>query len=172
MNNQAIQAGWISYAIFFVVLVAVVTFRMRRMSRERPLKIEQLWIVPAIYALLAAFLYYRFPPHGMVILWCVVALGLGALAGWWRGKMMHIAVNPETHEISQKGSIAAMLFLLGIILIRYAAREIALLGGSSLHLDILTVTDLLIAFALGLLSAQRVEMYLRAKRLLDEARNR
>ena len=32
------------------------------------------------------------------------------------------------------------------------------------------LTDPLIAFALGMFTLQRIEMYLRAKRLLDEAR--
>jgi hypothetical protein len=34
------------------------------------------------------------------------------------------------------------------------------------------LTDPLIAFALGMFTLQRVEMYLRARRLLDEARGR
>ena len=34
------------------------------------------------------------------------------------------------------------------------------------------LTDPLIAFALGMFTLQRVEMYLRAKRLLEEARGR
>jgi hypothetical protein len=45
-----------------------------------------------------------------------------------------------------------------------------LLGGPAWHIDVMAVTDVLIAFALGLLSVQRIEMYLRAKRLLDAAR--
>jgi hypothetical protein len=36
-------------------------------------------------------------------------------------------------------------------------------------LDAATLTDMLIAFALGLLAVQRLEMYLRARRLLAAA---
>ena len=43
------------------------------------------------------------------------------------------------------------------------------MGGAAWHVDVMAVTDILIAFALGLLTMQRVEMYLRAKRLLGEA---
>lgn len=170
MNNQAMQAGWISYAIFFVVIAVVLTLRVRRMSRHRPLKVEQLWIVPAIFALITGFLYWRFPPQGLTILWCLGALAIGALAGWQRGRMMQILVDPKTHEISQKASVWAMLFLLAMILIRYAAREIIALGNATWHVDVMTVTDVMIAFALGLISAQRLEMYIRAKRLLETAR--
>jgi hypothetical protein len=170
MDSQAMQAGWISYAIFFVVIALVITLRVRRMSRHRPLKVEQLWIVPAIFALITGFLYWRFPPQGLTILWCLGALAIGALAGWQRGRMMQIIVDPKTHEISQKASVWAMLFLLAMILIRYAAREIIALGNATWHLDVMTVTDVMIAFALGLISAQRLEMYIRAKRLLETVR--
>jgi hypothetical protein len=38
------------------------------------------------------------------------------------------------------------------------------------HLNPMALTDILLAFALGLFATQRLEMYLRARRLLDEAR--
>ena len=157
MDNTPPQQTMLGYALIIGIAAIVITLRMRRMSKERPLKIEQLWIVPGIYGLIAGFLYWRFPPHGMTILWCAIAMALGAAAGWQRGRMMHISVDPETHAIRQKASPAAMLFLLALIAVRYGARELA-------------ATDILIAFALGLLSMQRYEMYLRAKRLLGEAR--
>ena len=170
MNSANSQQTMLGYALIMGVAILVIALRMRRMSKERPLRIEQLWIVPGIYALIAAFLYYRFPPHGTTILWCGVALALGAAAGWWRGRMMDIKVDPQTHAISQKASPAAMIFLLALIAVRYGAREVASLNGPVTHMDVMAVTDILIAFALGLLSMQRYEMYLRAKRLLGEAR--
>lgn len=169
MNSQNPQQTLLGTVLIIGIAAIVIALRMRRMSKERPLKIEQLWIVPGIYALIASFLYWRFPPHGMTILWCVVALALGAAAGWWRGRMMHINVNPQTHEISQKASPAAMIFLLALIGVRYGARQLAGPGGVT-HMDLMALTDILIAFAFGLLSMQRFEMYLRAKRLLGEAR--
>ncbi len=170
MDNTPPQQTMLGYALIIGIAAIVITLRMRRMSKERPLKIEQLWIVPGIYGLIAGFLYWRFPPHGMTILWCAIAMALGAAAGWQRGRMMHISVDPETHAIRQKASPAAMLFLLALIAVRYGARELAALSGPVTHMDVMAVTDILIAFALGLLSMQRYEMYLRAKRLLGEAR--
>lgn len=166
MNQTSPQGSMIGYLIGFAVLAVVLTLRLRNMNRERPLRIEQLWVVPGIYALIAAFLYWRFPPAGMNIVWCLAGLAAGAALGWQRGRMMHIVVDPETHAIRQKASPAAMLFLLGLIAVRYIAR----IEGAAWHVDVMAVTDVLIAFALGMLSAQRIEMYLRAKRLLDEAR--
>jgi membrane protein CcdC involved in cytochrome C biogenesis len=80
---------------------------------------------------------------------------------------MEIHVDPETHALNQKASPAAMFFLIGLIVVRSAARS--LLGAES-HVSAAMLTDPLIAFALGMFTLQRVEMYLRARRLLEEAR--
>ena len=44
--------------------------------------------------------------------------------------------------------------------------------GHALHLDAFAITDMLVALALGLFTTQRIEMYLRAKRMLETARVR
>jgi hypothetical protein len=171
MNTTSPQ-GWLSYAIPAVIICIVLVFRLRSMSRERPLKVERLWIVPALYCVIASVTFWSMPPSGLAIwLWCVVALVAGAGIGWWRGKMMRISVDPETHEIRQKGSAAAMILILALIAIRSGARNADALGIPGVHVDVMAMTDVLIALALGLLTAQRIEMFLRARRLLAEARN-
>lgn len=170
MNQPNPQASWISFAISAVVILVVLALRMRRMSQERPLKIEQMWIIPALYLGVAGYMFWRFPPAGLMWIAVLIGLGIGAVLGWQRGRLMRISVNRETHEVSQKASPAAMLFIVVLIFIRMGAREAAAMGGSGFHIDLASVTDVLIAFALGLLATQRIEMYLRAKRLLEAAR--
>jgi hypothetical protein len=167
---NASQSPWLSYVLPAFVVALALALRWRRIARERPLKVERLWIVPLLYCGLAGFTFWRFPPQGLVWLWCALGLGAGAAIGWWRGKMMRIAVDPDTHALSQKGSPAAMLLILGLIVVRSAARNADALGIPGIHVDVMSMTDVLIAFALGLLTAQRLEMFLRARRLLGEAR--
>jgi hypothetical protein len=93
------QAGWIGYLLGFAIFALVITLRMRRMAREQPLQIDRLWIVPDVYLLIATLLYWRYPPTGINILWCLLGLGAGAVLGWQRGKLMRIVVDPETHAI-------------------------------------------------------------------------
>lgn len=158
-----------SYAIPVVVIAIVMALRWRRMSRERPLKLERLWILPALDAGLAAILLTEYPPVGWAWAFCAVALAMGAALGWQRGRLMTITVDPQTHALSQRGSPAAMLLLMAIVALRFGAR--GLVGaGNPLHLDTVAVTDVLLSLALGLIVATRVEMYLRAKRTLDAAR--
>ena len=162
-----VHQGWISYAITIGIVVVVMALRMRGMSKMRPLKLESLWVVPAIYAVVAALMLISLPPVGWVAVASLVGLAAGAAVGWQRGKMMHIHVDPKTHALNQKASPAAMFFLLALIIVRAGARSIL---GENSHISPAMLTDPLIAFALGMFTLQRVEMYLRAKRLLLEVR--
>ena len=135
----------------------------------RPLKLGSLWIVPVLYFAVAAMMFVQLPPTGWVAIASCIGLLIGAAVGWQRGKMMHIHVDPETHALNQKASPAAMLFLVALIVVRMLARGVI---GAEGGLSPAMLTDPLIAFALGMFTLQRVEMYLRARRLLEEARGR
>ena len=166
--HQAHQT-WISYAVTIAIIAVVMALRLRRMGQMRPLKLGNLFIVPILYLVVAAIMFVQLPPTGWVAIACALALAIGAAVGWQRGKMMHIHVDPETYALNQKASPAAMFFLIGLIVVRMAAR--GMLGQNS-GVSPAMLTDPLIAFALGMFTVQRIEMYLRAKRLLEEARGR
>ncbi|HEX3423560.1 MAG TPA: CcdC protein domain-containing protein [Sphingomicrobium sp.] len=158
---------WVTYAVTIGIIVVVLALRMRRMGKMRPLNLNGLWVVPAIYLVVAALMFFQLPPTGWVAIASGAGLLIGAAVGWQRGKMMHIHVDPETHALNQKASPAAMFFLIALIAVRMAARGII---GQEQGISPAMLTDPLIAFALGMFTVQRVEMYLRAKRLLEEAR--
>lgn len=171
MQVQAhpVHQTWISYAITIGIVVVVMALRMRGMSKMRPLKLGSLWIVPAVYLVVAALMFIQLPPTGWVAIASAVGLAIGAAVGWQRGKMMHIHVDPETHALNQKASPAAMIFLVVLILVRAGARGIL---GQDSNVSPAMLTDPLIAFALGMFTLTRLEMYLRAKRMLEEVRGR
>jgi Protein of unknown function (DUF1453) len=102
--------------------------------------------------------------------WAVMTAGLaaGAVLGWQRGKLIRIEHNADTGQLSQRASPLAMILLLGLVVLKLGAREIfgdsaAAHPGSGAML----LTDAFIGFALGLLSATRLELYLRARRILE-----
>jgi membrane protein CcdC involved in cytochrome C biogenesis len=167
VQTHPVQQNWISYAITIGIIVIIIALRMRRMGKMRPLNLGSLWVVPAIYLVVAAVMFVQLPPTGWVAIASGVGLLIGAAIGWQRGKMMHIHVDPETQALNQKASPAAMLFLIALIVVRMAARGII---GQEGGVSPAMLTDPLIAFAVGMFTLQRLEMYLRAKRLLEEAR--
>ena len=165
------QAGLTQYVIPAIVILVVMALRLRGVNKPRPLRLGQLWIVPGIYAALLVGVILSSPPTaaGWAIL--VGALAVGALAGWQRGKFMHIEVDPATSSLLQTPSRMALLFIVALIFIRMGARSLFPAGGADpLHGPTLLLTDGLLGFAMGMLSATRAEMYIRGKRLLDAAR--
>ena len=160
----------ISYAIGGAVLALVLFFRMRRLTQERRLKLELMWIMPAVMFAAMIALFFQFPPHGLDWLWLGATFAVGAVIGWWRGKLVPIAIDPETHRLNTKPSPAALLFLLGLFVARFALRAYLESNASSLHISIGLLTDGFVVLAVGLFAVSRAEMALRAWGLLKAAR--
>lgn len=156
-----------AYGIVAVGLVLFLLFGLRSIRKPRRLKLERLWFIPAVYGTFAVVLFYRQPPHGIQWLWAAAALVLGTGFGWLRGRSMRITVDPVTHVLNQRQSPQALLLIAALVAGRYAVRS--QVEGDVLHAST-WIVDCFVAFAVGLLSAQRLEMYLRARRLLDQAR--
>jgi hypothetical protein len=84
--------------------------------------------------------------------------------------MMEITVDPQTHALNMRASPAAIIFLVALLLIRFGLRAALATESHAWGLKAALITDGFILFALGLLGVQRLEMALRARRLLGEAR--
>ncbi len=168
MDHQKQQM--ISYAVTGVLIAIVFFFRMRRLTQERRLKLEWMWIMPAIMVLAMVALFLQFPPHGSDWLWLGAVFAVGAGVGWWRGKLIPISIDPETHLLNTKPSPAALIFLLGLFVVRFALRAYLESQASALHISIGLLTDGFVVLAVGLFAVSRVEMALRAWGLLRAAR--
>jgi hypothetical protein len=75
-----------------------------------------------------------------------------------------------THVITSKVSPFGMLLILGIFALRYLVRMAAPSEASVLHVTALDLTDSFLLMAVGLVSAQRIEWLIRARRMLAEAK--
>ena len=167
VQTHPVHQTWITYAITIGVMVVVLGLRMRSMSKERRLKLETLWVVPLLYLLIAGSMLLTLPPPPLGWVLLFAGLGIGVAAGWQRGKLIRIDRNADTGELRQKASPIAVLLLLALVALKLGARAIfgesaAGQPGSSAML----LTDAFIGFALGLLSATRLELYLRARRII------
>ncbi|MFN6981141.1 MAG: CcdC protein domain-containing protein [Brevundimonas sp.] len=156
--------------VFPVVLVLM----LLKNRRKRPLKPQFLWIMPAIVVPLIGLgiwgstyspraVHAPFGPDA----WAVLALGavLGGLAGWYRGKTVTIEKEPDGSLMAQASPLGLIL-LVGLFAGRAALRDLIETHAAAWHLNALAVTDAFLVFAMGLIVMQRVEMYIRAKRVL------
>ncbi|WP_114228170.1 MULTISPECIES: CcdC protein domain-containing protein [Sphingomonas] len=164
--------NWSKLLPLFVV-AAIMLFRLRRAAKEQPLRIERMWIMPALASLLilASLAFVPTPPSGWLAL--IAGVLVGAAAGWHRGKLMRIRVEPATGQLFQQASPAATILLIVIVFARTAIRDVAGVNPGDHHPALLAtiITDGLMGFAVGLLIFTRIEMYLRAKRLLAGERD-
>ena len=162
--------NWLTALLPFAIIAMVLALRLRNMSRERPLNLATLWIIPVVYLLIAGSLVFEMPPPQLG--WVVMGVGLvvGLIVGWYRGQLIHIERDTETGKLKQKASPLAMILLIALIVLKLGARavfgETAVTHPSS---GPMLMTDAFIGFALGLLSATRAELYLRGRRLLSAA---
>jgi hypothetical protein len=164
--HEAGQPAWVTYVVPIVIIVAI-GLRLLSARRARRLRLETLAIVPAVYFLVFVGSLWESPPVGLINwLEIVLAVAVGAGLGWQRGKMMRITIDPETHALNQQSSPAALIF---IILLMVARRGL-MYEGAAMGLNVPHMIGLLIAFVFGLLAATRAEMFLRARRMLTEAR--
>jgi hypothetical protein len=155
----------------YLVPLAVIALVILRNSRARRLRIETLWVAPLLILLLVglAFSQEGMPTPAFMAI-DIIALVAGAALGWWRARFTHISVDPVTHQLTSRASPVGMLIILGIFAIRYGIRMYAEQNAASLHLPVAAIADAALVITVGLVCAQRFELFTRAQRLLNEAR--
>ena len=160
-----------SQTLITLAIVAVVfALRFRNLNRERRLRLEVIWVLPAVLLAGMVAVLITAPPHGLDWLWLAAIFAVGGVIGWWRGKLMPIAIDPETHLLNTKPSPAALLVLLGLFVVRFALRSVLQTEASAWHLSLALITDGFLVLAVALMAVSRIEMGLRAWALLREAR--
>lgn len=154
----------------YLVPVIAVAIMVLRGTRTRRLRIERMWIMPTlILAAVILSLSIQTAPRLPVLAAEMFALGMGAGMGWWRGRTTYIAIDPATHAVTSKASPLGMALLAGVFLLRFSFRDYAMGHASDLHVTPVEITDIFLLFAAGLVCAQRLEMWIRAQRLLMAA---
>jgi hypothetical protein len=156
--------------IITVLIVGVVmALRLRRLNQTRTLNLRSMWIFPGVLTVMAVALLVQLPPRGGEWLWLGVAIAIGAVFGWWRGKLVPISVHPENGTLETRTSPIALLFLVVLMAVRYLARGVLESEAGAWHLSFALITDAFVVLATALFVVSRLEMTLRATRLLNPA---
>ena len=155
-----------AYVLTAIIVIALFAFRLRRMQRLRPLRLDRLWVAPALFLALSVTILVGHPPQGVDWAWLVLALLIGGGLGWVRGRLIHITLDPATRVLNMRASPAALLFLIAVYFLRFGARTLMTSQSSSLHIDIALVTDASVLLATGLFGISCLEMWLRGRRIL------
>jgi len=159
--------GYLPLAIF----VAVMFWRLRTMDKARPVRLGTLWVLPAMFVVLVGFVLASMPPSPLGIAVIVLGVAVGAAVGWQRARWMRLHVEGEAgrKRVMVHQSPAALLLLMAIAglrtLFRTATGGVQANGAAHLSVAALLLTDVLLGFALGMIVAQRFELWRRARAL-------
>jgi hypothetical protein len=158
-----------SYMIPMAIALAVIFIRS---SRARRLRVELLWVRPLIIAIVFGAGMVTEPPVLSLLSLAILTTGLvlGCALGWQRGKLMRIDVDPQTHELTSQASPVGLVLIVGLMFVRFGARGLLCQYAQTSHLPVIAISDALTLFIVGVFVVQGVEMWLRARRLLAEAR--
>ena len=160
-----------------VPIVIAMGLVILRNSRARRLRIEAMWIAPVMIAALIGLAFWGEGRAGVGRGLTPLNLGLdvagvviGAALGWWRARFTNITIDPATHELTSQASPIGMIVIMGILVLRTVIRTYAAQSNGPLGQWGPPLTDALLVMSVGLVCAQRLEIFLRASRLLAEAR--
>ncbi len=161
------QASSMVVALLIVAIILVV-----RNRRPRELNLQRLWIRPTLAVLFVGTMLYKSPPPLTVASFAVMAaaLALGAALGWLRGRLTHLVVLAETHIITARVSAVGVILVLGLVAGRMILRD-AMTGPGFDGPTVAILADGLVVMAALTMLAQQVEISLRARRLLAQARS-
>jgi membrane protein CcdC involved in cytochrome C biogenesis len=154
-----------------LVPLAVIALVVLRNARARKLRMERLWFGPAMITLMAGMALAAQPPQSVAAIAIdTAALVVGCALGWWRGRASSFTVDPGTHVVTSRVSPFGMLLILGIFGLRYLMRFFAQDEASVLHVTAGDLADAFLVLAVGMVAVQRLEWFIRARRMIAETR--
>ena len=150
--------------------VALVVILLRNRA-PRTLRPQWMWVLPAIFLPLILFGLWGMRqapnadlgPYGAadwIIL--IVAAVLGAVAGWWRGKMIVIHKAPDG-TLKAQASPLGLVLIVALVVGRSFLRPYVEGHAEAWGLNITAVEQAFLLFIGALIIAQRAEMWLRAR---------
>jgi hypothetical protein len=140
-----------------------------RSRRPRPLNLHLMWIVPLLVIVGIGMGLY-FTPHEPFGPWAYAGFGfaliVGGVAGWWRGRTVDIHRDAESGRLMAQPSPLGIILIVGLLVARRSLDAYLIANAGAWQLNAVAVTDAFMLFAVGLVVAQRIEMFLRGRALM------
>jgi hypothetical protein len=160
-----------TYLITFAVIALFMGFRIWRGSQARKLKVERMWIRPAIVLVVLGLSVASQPPTLDVITVVVLAIliAAGFALGMLRGRMVRVSIDPATHDLTSKQSPWGTLIFLAVMVVRTGARFVLRGEQEIAGMPVTDIIDGLTLFYAGNVVGLQVDVWMRANKLLKDA---
>jgi hypothetical protein len=151
--------------MLFAMIAVFVVIAVRRNLRARNLKVDRMWLAPILALAAGAAVIATAPPTGLLGAAALAAGAvLGGLVGWQRARLTHIRFDPQTQAFTSQTSPVGVLLLVVVLFARTGLR-LWLTSHPARGGVVIAATDALILFAVAMVVVQRVEMWLRCRKL-------
>lgn len=160
--------------IGIAIMLPLILLRNRR---PRTLHLKWMWVMPVIICLAMGMAIWGASmqpglPHAPFgpLDWIVLSAGLvaGAAAGWWRGSMMTIEKHADG-SLKAQASPVGLILIIALVFGRRALSAWLEPHAASLGLNVMAVADAFLLFVAAMIVVQRIEMFLRARRIMAGA---
>lgn len=155
--------------IAIAVIIPLVLLRNRRPRTLRP---QFLWVMPLIVvALIGSGIWAmslggrgHAPTEPLSLLILAVGLALGCAFGWQRGKMTTIYKEPDG-TLKAQASPIGIVIIVAVLVARRALEPWLEAHAADWHVNPNAILEAFMLFAAGMVVVQRIEMWIRAKRI-------
>ncbi|MEE4450208.1 DUF1453 domain-containing protein [Novosphingobium resinovorum] len=159
--------GLVTY-LPLAIFVGIMALRMMRMKKARPLRLPLLWIMPVIVVLAVSLALWGMPPSGLGWLCLATGVIVGGAIGAQRARLMHLHIDGEGDKarVMMRQSPLAILLIVAVFLVRRLLLPSGFQGGVQAGHPVgnaLLMMDATLGFALGMIVALRLVLWLRAR---------
>ncbi len=157
----------------FVVLLLVFALVLRRSGRTRVIRVQRMWIAPAIFVVLTGTTLVVSPLPGLIAIaaFIVVAI-MGAGVGYLRARHQEITIDHETGVVSSKATQVGTILIAALFLVRYGIKlafpQLGAQPGSHATADAIAWANGALIFSAAMLLTQAVWVWLRTQPLLAQ----
>ena len=155
-----------------IVIAVMLPLIVLRNRRPRTLRLEWMWVMPLLVVGLIGFglwgMSFSDPEHAVLdaASWAILALGalLGAAFGWQRGRMVTIEKHADG-SLKAQASPVGIVIIVGVLLLRQALKPWLEANAEAWRVNPLAILEAFMVFAAAMVVMQRIEMFIRARRI-------
>lgn len=155
-----------------IAIAVVIPLVLLRNRRPRTLRPDYMWIMPLIVTALIGFGIWGMsvsgrghaPTEPLSLLILAVGLALGCAFGWQRGKMTTIYKEPDG-TLKAQASPIGIVIIVAVLVARRALEPWLEAHAADWHVNPNAILEAFMLFAAGMVVVQRIEMWIRAKRI-------
>jgi hypothetical protein len=149
-----------------LLVAAIILRRAMRAQKPRTVRLQRLWIFPALllFVTLNSLWHEGFPGFVVVIVFAVVAIA-GTAIGWFRVHTLEFSLD-EDGKVSARATQLGALLIVGLIGLRYLAEFGIKQFGLDAGARLVHASDATLIFSTSMLLARGVHTWIKARALI------